>query len=112
MSYKLDMITQAIEHREKEIADYEVNIANFEHMVNAIGSEWPEDLAPYKNTSTYPAELRFRIAERIAQDKMRAELEQRIVAEMVERSKSVLVLGALIAQRQALLAEAEQAAGG
>ena len=104
-SYKLDTVTQAIEYREKEIADYEVNIANFSHMVEAIGEQWPVDIAPYKNASTYPPELRFRIAERRAQDKMRGELEQRIVAEMTERSKSVLVLCALKAQQASLQAE-------
>lgn len=109
MSYKLDMINQAIEYREKEIADYEVNIVNFEHMVAAIGEDWPADIAPYKGTSQYPAELRFRIAERMAQDNMRADLEARITAEMVERSKSVLVLNALKAQRDTLQAEANSA---
>lgn len=105
MSYKLDTVTQAIEYREKEIADYEVNIANFTHMIDAIGDVWPEDIAAYQYADTYPPELRFRIAERRAQDKMRGELEQRIIAEMTERSKSVLVLGALKAQQASLQAE-------
>jgi len=74
---KTEIITTAIAARRQEIALYEVNIANFTHMIGQITEG--DELANWKT-----------------------ELERRLADEQREMRKSVMVLQALEAQLASL----------
>lgn len=75
MNYKQQVIADNITARENEIAVYDINIANYEHVIAATGGD--------SSMAEFAAELR-----------------QRIDAERHERRKAELILNALRSQVQ------------
>lgn len=71
MNYKQQVIVDNITARENEITVYDINIANYEHVIAHAGPEMVE---------------------------FAAGLHERIVAERLERRKAELILNALRSQ--------------
>lgn len=74
MNYKQQVIADAIEARENEIVLYDINIANYEHAVEASKSE-------------------------PGMEEWVQQLEERLVSERRERRKAELILNALRSQQ-------------
>ena len=90
-------LTRALIGREQEIHSYDTNIANYETMIAALPTgEWPDLIASYKSTpiENVPSDLQQDVSNYSFRDRLRALL----ATERLERSKSVLIYEAIVAQ--------------
>ena len=93
---KLNLV-QALIGREQEIHLYDVNIQNYETMLTSLPQdEWPAVISAYKNTAIdqVPSDLHQLVTDYSFRDRLKALL----ATERLERSKSVRVYEAIIAQ--------------
>ena len=91
-SHKIETIDTAITQRHQEIALYEINIANFEHIVREI--EALPALEPDADV--------YQHREREALVTFGNSLRERIMGERIEMRKTGLILDALVAQRSSI----------
>lgn len=102
-------IARAAAEREKEIWGYEMNIGNYEALLERLPKdEWPKDLKRF-NPNNVPGDK----AEVWAMWQFRDEIAARLVAERVQLSRSLLIYEVLLAQlpegeRQALVLAAKE----
>lgn len=114
-------LAQAIEMRENEVYQYQVNINNFENMISSLGSlpaEWPANVSKYRGMG------RDQLAAAVADDDeldlvsslaFRDELKLRIRSEKMEQRKAKMILTTLESQvsdpvkMKALIAEIKAA---
>jgi len=90
-------LTRALIGREQEIHSYDTNIANYEAMLTSLPTgEWPDLILSYKNTpiELVPFDLQQSVTDYSFRDRVRALL----ATEKLERSKSVRVYEAIVAQ--------------
>jgi hypothetical protein len=107
---KYDTIAEAIVGREQEIFHYELNITNYEAMLAALPSDdWPQNLVQYQRATLdqVPDEHDQTVTDYQYRDRLRLLVK----TERLERSKSVKVYEALLAQlpedqRESLIAAA------
>jgi hypothetical protein len=93
---KLNLV-RALIGREQEIHSYDTNIANYEAMLTSLPSgEWPDLIASYKNTpiELVPEDLHQSVTDYSFRDRVRSLL----ATEKLERSKSVRIYEAIVAQ--------------
>ena len=93
---KLNLV-RALIGREQEIDSYDTNIANYEAMLTSLPTgEWPDLISSYKNTpiELVPVDLHQSVTDYSFRDRLRALL----ATERLERSKSVRVYEAIVAQ--------------
>ena len=93
---KLNLV-RALIGREQEIHSYDTNIVNYETMLVSLPEgEWPDLIASYKNTpiENVPSDLQQDVSNYSFRDRLRALL----ATERLERSKSVLIYEAIVAQ--------------
>jgi hypothetical protein len=93
---KLNLV-RALIGREQEIHSYDTNIANYEAMLTSLPTgEWPDLISAYKNTpiELVPSDLHQSVTDYSFRDRLRALL----ATEKLERSKSVRIYEAIVAQ--------------
>lgn len=110
-AFKTQQLENAIESREREIAEYEMNIWNFQHAIDGApqpsaalvafleGREHPGINPPDELAEEYAS---FTSVDGVAQQKFIEHLRMRIVAERTEMNKSATILAALQAQLASL----------
>jgi hypothetical protein len=90
-------LARALVGRENEIHSYDVNIGNYEAILISLPSDdWPDLIASYKNTpiDSVPSDLQQNVTDYQFRDRVRA----LVATERLERSKSVKVYEAIVAQ--------------
>lgn len=93
----LDTLAEAVVHREQEIFQYDINIANYETMLAALPQDdWPAELVQYQRSTPdqIPDDLDATVADYQYRDRLRFLLK----TERIERGKSFRVYEALVAQ--------------
>lgn len=95
-------LAQSIDMRENEVYQYQININNFESMIESLGSlpvQWPAHLVQYRGMSrdqmaaSIEDDDELEIASGLA---FRDELKARIRSEKMEQKKAKLVLDTLV----------------
>jgi hypothetical protein len=95
-----NLVTNAY-YREKEVYNYQVNIENYTVMLTGLPTtDWPENLAQYKNTTTenLPWDMSEADVNTVTQLQYRDRLRTLVRTEKVEQNKVRLVLESLKAQ--------------
>jgi len=111
---KLDIATNIIA-REHEIYGYQMNIDNYNQILNLIPVQWPDDLIKYRHSTqeNLANELSGEILQQVCDLQFREVIEGRLKIEIIEQNKSIHVRNALIRQVpedeiQGLIAQALQ----
>ncbi len=87
-------IARAAAEREKKLWGYELNISNYEALLERLPKgDWPKDLSRHTPNSVPPDK-----AVEWAEWHFRDEIAARLVAERVQLSRSLLVYEVLLAQ--------------
>ncbi len=87
-------IARAAAEREKEIWGYEMNVGNYEALLERLPKdEWPKDLKRF-SPNTVPGDK----AEAWAMWQFRDEIAARLVAERVQLGRSLMIYEVLLAQ--------------
>lgn len=102
--FKRNTIKDAITGREQEVEAYEINITNYESMIESMDATLPPALEAHRGTppSQLPEDVRNDLI--LAQSNLdfREELKTRIVQEKIQMNRSMAVLAALRKQLAAL----------
>lgn len=97
MKTKTKDLQANITARKEEIYSYQVNINNYQAILDGITDEWDEDTAKFKNMTSeeivknVPSELMEKISDLVFKDKIKTTIE----IEKLEQRKSKHVLDAL-----------------
>jgi hypothetical protein len=84
-------------HREQEIFQYDVNIANYEAVLTSLPQgDWPENLVQYQHST--PDQIPDELDQTVLDYQYRDRLRYLLKTERIERSKSFKVYEALLSQ--------------
>jgi preprotein translocase subunit SecB len=92
-----EQLQEAINFRQTEINNYQVNIDNYGAMINMLPAVCPDHLKPFVNEDikSLTNALTFEDIQLLSDFKFRKQLEQALITEKLEQRKSQLVLQAL-----------------
>jgi len=89
-----------IQMREKEVADYDINIANYQYILTTVDGNWDEDLLHLKNLEVQEAARQCPLnrLDRLASLQLHDQISNLLKTEVVERTKANAILQALKVQ--------------
>ena len=89
-----------VQMREKEVADYDTNISNYQHILTTVDGNWDEDLVHLKNLEIQEAARQCPLnrLDRLANLQLHDQMSNLLKTEIVERTKANAILQALKVQ--------------
>jgi hypothetical protein len=86
-----------VQMREKEVADYDENIANYQHILTTVDGDWDADLVHLKDLEMQEAARQCSLErlDRLAALQLHQQISNLLKTETVERTKANAILQAM-----------------